>query len=77
MEIDVTLETLTPFISEIPCKKTQRVQSTYIVDCRVSILGIHIMIWESIPHKSTQALVPVLLPGLVLFELFVEAPFAT
>ena len=31
----------------------QRVQSTYIVECRVSILGIVIMIWESTPHNST------------------------
>ena len=22
----------------------------YIVECRVSIVGIHIMIWEGIPH---------------------------
>ena len=34
--------------------KSQRVQSTYIiVECRVSVLGIVIMIWESIPHNST------------------------
>ena len=26
---------------------------TYIVECRVSILGITIMIWEGIPHNST------------------------
>ena len=32
---------------------TQRVQRTYIVECRVSILGITIMIWGSIPHTST------------------------
>ena len=25
----------------------------YIVECRVSIVGIHIMIWEGIPHNST------------------------
>ena len=31
----------------------QIVLSTYIVECRVSILGITIMIWESIPHTST------------------------
>ena len=30
----------------------KRVQSTYIVECRVSILGIGIMIWESIPIKK-------------------------
>ena len=30
-----------------------RVQSTYIVGCRVSILGSRIWIWESIPHNST------------------------
>ena len=34
--------------------RTQRVQSTYIVECRVSILGIPIMIWGSIPHNSAQ-----------------------
>ena len=33
--------------------KTQRVQSTYMVECRVSILGITIMIWGGIPHNST------------------------
>ena len=27
---------------------TQRVQSTYIVECRVSIVRIHIMSWEGI-----------------------------
>ena len=32
---------------------SQRVQGTYIVECRVSILGIAIMIWESIPHNTT------------------------
>ena len=32
---------------------SQRVQSTYIVECRVSVLGIVVMIWESIPHNST------------------------
>ena len=32
---------------------TQRVQSTYVVECRVSILGITIMILGSIPHSST------------------------
>ena len=26
----------------------------YIVECRVSIVGITIMIWESIPRNSTQ-----------------------
>ena len=31
----------------------QRVQGTSIVECRVSILGITIMIWGSIPHNST------------------------
>ena len=36
--------------SKVP---SQRVQSTYIVECRVSILGITIMIWEGIPHNST------------------------
>ena len=25
----------------------------YIVECRVSILGITIMIWDGIPHNST------------------------
>ena len=29
------------------------IQSTYIVECRVSILGITIMIWESIPYNGT------------------------
>ena len=29
--------------------QTQRVQSTYMVECRVSVLGIIIMIWGSIP----------------------------
>ena len=33
--------------------KTQRVQSTYIVECRVSVLGIGIMIWKTIPHNTT------------------------
>ena len=37
----------------VPITSTQRVQSTYIVECRVSVLGIVIMIWESIPHNST------------------------
>ena len=32
------------------------VQSTYTVECRVSIFGITIMIWGSIPHNSTQDL---------------------
>ena len=32
---------------------TQRVQSTYIVECRVSMLGTVVMIWENIPHNST------------------------
>ena len=32
---------------------TQRVQSTNMVECRVSILGITIMIWGSSPHNST------------------------
>ena len=32
---------------------TQRVLSTYIIECRVSILGITIMIWGSISHNST------------------------
>ena len=34
--------------------QAQRVQSTDIVDSRVSILGLVIMIWEFIPHNSTQ-----------------------
>ena len=33
--------------------QTQRVQSTYMVECRVSILGITIMIWGGIPHNGT------------------------
>ena len=32
---------------------SQSVLSTYIVECRVSMLGITIMIWGSIPHNST------------------------
>ena len=32
---------------------SQRVLSTYMVECRVSILGIIIMVWEGIPHNST------------------------
>ena len=32
---------------------TQRVLSTYMVECRVSILGITIMVREGIPHNST------------------------
>ena len=48
-------------VYEAPClttlkvhigKKTQGVQSTYIVECRVSILGITIMIWEGTPHNQ-------------------------
>ena len=31
----------------------QRARSTYMVECRVSILGITIMVWEGIPHNST------------------------
>ena len=31
----------------------QKVLSTYMVECRVSILGITIMVWEGIPHNST------------------------
>ena len=33
---------------------TQRVQSTYIVECGGSILGLATMIWGSILHNSTQ-----------------------
>ena len=34
--------------------RTQSVLGTYIVECRVSIIGMTIMIWgESIPHSST------------------------
>ena len=32
---------------------TQRVLSTYMVECRVSILGLTIMIWGGMPHNST------------------------
>ena len=32
---------------------SQKVQSTNIVECRVSILVITIVIWGSIPHNST------------------------
>ena len=43
----------TLFLNSLIVALTQRVQSTYIVECRVSILGIVIMIWGSIPHNST------------------------
>ena len=32
---------------------TQRILSTYIVECRVSIKRIAIMVWAGIPHVST------------------------
>ena len=32
---------------------TQRVLSTYIVESRVSIIGITIMVWVSVPHIGT------------------------
>ena len=34
-------------------EQAQRVQRTYIVECRVSILGITITLWVSIPHNNT------------------------
>ena len=37
----------------LPETKTQRVQSTNTVECRVAILGIAIMILGSSPHNST------------------------
>ena len=37
----------------IPIAQTDRVLSTSILECRVSISGITIMIWGSIPHIST------------------------
>ena len=30
----------------------QRVQSNYIVECRVSLVGIAVLIWGSMPHNS-------------------------
>ena len=41
------------FATPKPETLTQRVLSTYIVECGVSILGITTMIWGSIPHNST------------------------
>ena len=35
-----------------------RVQSTYIAQCRVYILGLNIMIWGSIPYSLQQHLGP-------------------
>ena len=32
---------------------SQRVQSTYIVECRDSILRITMMVWRSVPHNGT------------------------
>ena len=32
---------------------SQRVLSTYMVESRVSVLGVTIMIWGSMPHNST------------------------
>ena len=29
------------------------VHSTYVVECRVSIVGITIMVWVSVPHIGT------------------------
>ena len=36
-----------------PLLFSQRVLSTYMVECKVSILGITTMVWEGIPHNST------------------------
>ena len=33
---------------------SQRVLSTYMVECKISIFGITIMIWGSMPHNSTE-----------------------
>ena len=37
-----------------PPTLTQRVQSTDIVECRVSVLGVAIMIWGRMPQNSTK-----------------------
>ena len=33
--------------------QSQRVPSTYIVECRVSIMGITVMVWKYPPKKGT------------------------
>ena len=38
----------------------RRVQSTYILECRGSIIGIATMIWGSIPHNTVDDICPAL-----------------
>ena len=42
-----------PYVSRLLSQNSQRVLSTYMVECRVSIIGITIMLWVSIPHTGT------------------------
>ena len=44
---------LTPAWCAVTRPYTQSVLSTYIVESRVSIVGVVIMIWVSIPHIGT------------------------
>ena len=39
--------------AEKPMTQAQPGRATHVVECRVSILGITIMIWGSIPYNST------------------------
>ena len=41
------------FIAQCPKPYSQRVQSTYMVQSRVSVVVISLMVWVSIPHMGT------------------------
>ena len=45
---------LSPASKAVEHLLSPRVQSTHMVQCRVSILGITIMIWGSMPQNSTK-----------------------